>query len=103
MIRRGALRSLSLVCLLSWACLTGILVDEGPPAWNDGSIIMVGCVKEVFTEPSSSSISMTSISDSREWSFKIPADGVIPDAGRIIVVSCHATDTGLVLDDLRIL
>jgi len=64
---------------------------------------MVGCVKEVFTEPGLSSISMTSIFDSQEWFFMIPADMVIPAVGRMIAISCHATDSGLVLDDLHIL
>ncbi|HUW43323.1 MAG TPA: hypothetical protein VMW02_03705 [Thermoplasmata archaeon] len=64
---------------------------------------MVGCVKEVFTEPSPSSISMTFISDSQEWSFIIPAGMAIPGAGRTIAVFCHATDSGLALDDLHIL
>jgi len=103
MIRQDSLRALSLVCLLSWACLTGILVDEGSPTWSDGAIVMVGCVKEVFAESGLSSISMTSIFDSQEWSFMIPADMVIPEVGRMIAISCHATDSGLVLDDLRIL
>jgi hypothetical protein len=103
MIRQDSLRALSLICLLSWACLTGILVDEGSPAWSGGTIVMVGCVKEVFTEPAPSSISMTSIFDSQEWSFVIPADMVIPGVGRMIVISCHATDSGLVIYDLHIL
>jgi hypothetical protein len=103
MIRQDSLRALSIVCLLSWACLTGILVDEGSPAWSGGTIIMVGYVKEVFTEPAPSSISLTSIFDSQEWSFTIPAGMVIPAVGRMIVISCHATDSGLVLDDLHIL
>ena len=103
MIRQDSLRALSLICLLSWACLTGILVDEGSPAWSDGTIVLVGCVKEVFTEPDPSSISMTSIFDSQEWFIIIPADMVIPAVGRTVVISCHATDSGLVLDDLHVL
>jgi len=64
---------------------------------------MVGCVKEVFTEPGLSLISMVFVSDSQEWSIMIPAGVVIPDVGRTLAISCHATDSGLVLDDLHIL
>jgi len=64
---------------------------------------MVGCVKEVFADPDPSSISMTFIFDSQEWSIMIPVDMVIPAVGRMTVISCHATDLGLVLDDLHIL
>jgi hypothetical protein len=64
---------------------------------------VVGVVKEVIAEPGSSSFFMTVISDSQEWSLSIPEGAVIPDVGRMIAMSCHATDSGLVLDDLNLL
>jgi hypothetical protein len=64
---------------------------------------MVGCVKEIYTEPDLSSKSMTLFSDSQEWSLMIPADMVAPEVGWMIAISCHTTDSGLVLDGLRIL
>jgi hypothetical protein len=73
------------------------------PVWGGGTIVMAGCVKDVNTDPGPSSLSMTLIFDTQEWSFKIPANLVIPEVGEMIVISCHATDSGLVLDDLHIL
>jgi hypothetical protein len=103
MIRRDSLRVLSLVCLLSWACLIGILVDEGTHAWSDGTIVMVGRVKEVFTGPDLSSMSITFISDSQEWPIIIPSDMAMPAVGNTIAISCHTTDSGLMLDGLQVL
>lgn len=103
MIRQDSLRTLSLVCLLSWACLTGFLVDEEFPAWNGETIVIVGCIKDVLAESDPSSISITLVFDSEELLLAIPAGMVIPDVGRLVVVSCHATGSGLMLDEMRTL
>jgi hypothetical protein len=78
-------------------------VDDDSHARSGRTIVMVGCVTEVHTESGLSSLSMTSVFGSQEWSFMIPANLIIPEVGRMIAISFHETDSGLVLDDLQVL
>jgi len=89
-----------MLCLLSWACLIGLLISEESPTQIDDAILLAGSVKEVFYTPGSFSISFSPFSSSQELSLPIPPGVPPPRLGAMIVISLHATDTGLVIDNL---
>lgn len=100
MIRRSTLRALSMISLLSWACLIGLMMNEETPAQAYDTILLAGSVKEVFQGPDSISISFSPFSSSQELFLSIPPGMPPPKAGITIVVSFHTMDSGLVIDNL---
>jgi len=103
MIRKGPLLALSLLCLLSWGVVIGVLLDDGQEGAEVSAFILMGGVKEFTAGQGGSRSFITICTAAGDWRLPLSEAIEAPEMGRTVMLLCHPSSSGIVVDSLQLL